>query len=204
MKAHASALRPPPLVIIGASTGGPRVLGEILELLPPLSACLVIVQHMPKFINASLARTLSRQARTEVRLAQDGEMIQAGQVLLAPSEQHCTFAGNRMLRLAPGPQVNFVCPSIDVTMQSLTAPPGSQRLIGVLLTGMGRDGAAGLAHLKNLGALTIAQNQATCAVYGMPAEAVKLGCVDHVLSPERMVRLIAQEVGSSRAGQAAA
>lgn len=181
------------VVVIGASTGGTRVLGRMLELLPPLPACLVIVQHMPKFINASLASALSQQAGREVRLAEDGDPVTDGRILLAPSETHCTFRGNRRLCLTPGPQVNFVCPSIDVTMQSLTAPSAGQKFIGVLLTGIGKDGAVGMAHMKKLGALTVAQDQATCAVYGMPAEAVKLGCVDYVLPPEQIALLIERQ-----------
>lgn len=185
----------PPVVIFGASTGGTRTLGQILELLPPLPACLVLVQHMPAFINDSLARTFSQQARTEVRLVRDGEPIESGAILLAPSDRHCTFRGNRRLHLASGPPVNFVCPSIDVTMRSLSLPPPGQALIGVLLTGMGKDGAAGMAHMKGLGALTVAQDRASCAVYGMPAEAVQLGCVDHVLPPEEIARVIARAFG---------
>jgi two-component system chemotaxis response regulator CheB len=126
----------------------------------------------------------------EVRLAQDGDWLREGLVLVAPSEAHCTLQRNQRVRLAPGPKVNFVCPSVDVMMQSVKAPPAGQRLIGVLLTGMGKDGAAGLAHLKRLGALTIAQDEASSAVYGMPAEAVKLGCVDHELAPEGILRLL--------------
>lgn len=182
-------------VVIGASTGGPRVLSELLSLLPPLRACVVIVQHMPKFINPSFVRSLSRAARREVSLAKDGEALMDGSILVAPSEVHCSFVRNARIRLAPGPGVNYVCPSIDVTMQSLDPPPGPGRLVGVLLTGMGKDGAAGLAHIKRLGGHTLAQNKETCAVYGMPAEAVKLGCVDHQLPPQSIAQVLANYLG---------
>lgn len=186
--------RPPgTLIVIGASTGGPKVLGDMLALLPPLRACVVIVQHMPAFINASFVRTLARQACMDVRLAQDGDSLDEGVVLVAPSDFHLLFGRNRSAHIASGPQVNYVCPSIDVTMQSLQPPTPGQRIIGVLLTGMGRDGAAGLAHIKRLGGLTVAQDEASCAVWGMPAQAVKLGCVDYELPPESIVALLTNE-----------
>jgi two-component system chemotaxis response regulator CheB len=180
------------LVVIGASTGGTQVVTEMLRAMPPLPACIVIVQHMPKFINASLARTLSRNAAAPVRIIEEGDRVGEGGIFLAPSEVHCTLVNNRSFHLATGPKVNFVCPSIDVTMRSLVPPLASHALVGVLLTGMGEDGAAGLAHMKQLGALTLAQNQATCAVYGMPAKAVKLGCVDRVLPPGEIARVISR------------
>lgn len=185
-----------PLVVIGASTGGTRVLPELLGPLSRHGASLVIVQHMPRYINQSLVRTLGRHAACPVALVQDGERLEPGRIYVAPSEVHCTFVNNRSFHLAPGPAVHFVCPSIDVTMQSLRPPDAGQMMIGILLTGMGRDGAAGLAHLKRLGALTVAQNQASCAVYGMPAEAVRLGCVDHVLPPAEIARLVSRKLAA--------
>lgn len=187
--------RPPKwLVVIGASTGGTRVLPDLFGWLPPLPAAFLVVQHMPKFINDSFARSLSQRTHAPVRLAEDFSALGSGQVWLAPSEVHCTVVQNRAVRLQAGPQVNYVCPSVDVAMHSLTPPAPGQKLIGVLLTGMGKDGAAGLAHIKRLGGLTIAQNQATCAVYGMPAAAVKLGCVDYELPPEQIAALLTRAV----------
>jgi len=191
------AVPPRTLVVIGASTGGTRVLSTLLGGLPPLPASILVVQHMPRFINDSLVASLGRRARMPVRLARDGDSLVAGEVLVAPSEVHCVLAGNGRVRLQPGARVNYVCPAIDVTMQSLRAPPAGGRLIGVLLTGMGVDGASGLEHMKRLGALTVAQSESTCAVYGMPAEAVRRGCVDHQLAPEAIVRLLARECGGS-------
>lgn len=181
------------LVVIGASTGGTRVLTTLLSGLPRLSAAVLIVQHMPRFINASLTASLSRSSRMPVRLATEGAILAPGEVLLAPSEVHCAVVNNARVRLFAGPKVNYVCPAIDVTMESLRAPAAGGRLIGVLLTGMGNDGAAGLAHVKRLGGVTIAQSESTCAVYGMPAEAVRLGCVDHQLAPEAIIRFLARE-----------
>ena len=197
MNAPAQATFKPPrsLILIGASTGGTRVLTHLISLLPPLQASIVIVQHMPKFINDSFIRTLRQYAAAKVCLAADGESLREGSVFLAPSEQHCTLVDNRSLRLAPGAKVNYVCPSVDVLMQSARPPQNGQRLIGVLLTGMGKDGAAGLAHIKRLGGLTIAQNESTCAVYGMPAQAAQLGCVDYELAPEDIAEMLAARAG---------
>jgi two-component system chemotaxis response regulator CheB len=124
-------------------------------------------------------------------------ILRPGAVYLAPSEAHCVLNGNRVLRVVPGPKVNFVCPAIDVTMQSVEAM-AFESLTGVLLTGMGKDGAAGLAHLKALGACTIAQSKETCAVHGMPAEAVRLGCVDLKLGPDEIARAIERRVRRRR------
>jgi two-component system, chemotaxis family, protein-glutamate methylesterase/glutaminase len=194
MNAAGRALVPAPrLIVMGASTGGVRILGEIVSRLPCLRACLVIVQHMPKFINASFVRTLGNHAQAEVRLAQDGDRLAQGLILVAPSEVHCRIVSNRWLQLAPGPSVNYVCPSIDVTMQSVGPSSHGSKPVGVLLTGMGRDGADGMAHLKALGGITITQNESTCAVYGMPAEAVRLGCVDFELPPAKIADFLARE-----------
>jgi two-component system chemotaxis response regulator CheB len=179
------------LIVIGASTGGTRTLAELVSQLPPLPACMVIVQHMPLFINESLARTLANHTSSQVRLARDGDVLQDGLILLAPSGVHCYIEHNHSIRLAEGEKVNYVCPSIDVTMLSVTKPISSMRLAGVLLTGMGKDGAVGLAHIRKAGGLTIAQNKATCAVYGMPAEAVKLGAVMHELPPDAIAQKLA-------------
>jgi two-component system, chemotaxis family, protein-glutamate methylesterase/glutaminase len=181
---------PRSIILIGASTGGTRVLAEIIGRLPRLPACIVIVQHMPAFINASFVRTLSRSTPAEVRLARHGDRLHDGLILLAPSDLHCTLLANRSICLAPGVAVNYVCPSVDLLMQSARKQVGLQQLIGVLLTGMGKDGAAGMLHIRNLGGFTIAQNRGSCAVHGMPAEAVNLGCVDVELPPLSIARLL--------------
>ena len=185
----------PSVVVIGASTGGTRVLPELLKLLPPLRACILIVQHMPKYINASVVRSWSQDASGVVKLAQQDEILEEGIVLVAPSEVHCVLTGNRRINLEDGPRVNFVRPAIDVTMRSFAPLQPGQKLFGVLMTGMGKDGALGLAHIKGLGGCTIAQNEATCAIYGMPAAAVKLGVVNYELPPEAIARVLASALG---------
>ena len=186
---------PANLVIIGASTGGTRVLPHLVSLLPELRAAIILIQHIPAFITPSFLGTLQRASRMPVSLATDGAALEVGRVLLTPGGFHCVLVDNARLRVFEGAKVNHVSTSVDVTMLSVTGPL-TPRLFGVLLTGMGRDGAAGMAHLKRLGAMTFAQNEATCAVHGMPAEAVKLGCVDYELPPEaiaaRLVSAITQ------------
>jgi len=186
------------IVVIGSSTGGTRVLTHLMACLPALSACVVVVQHMPRFINPSFCRTLAGVSRNPVRLAQDGDLLEPGLILVAPSEVHCTIVQNRQVRLVAGPAVNWVCPAIDVTMQSLTPPAPGGELVGVLLTGMGKDGAVGLGYIRSLGGTTIAQTEATCAVYGMPGEAVRLGNADYEMSPDGVARFLA---GRFRTGE---
>jgi two-component system chemotaxis response regulator CheB len=170
------------LVIVASSTGGPRTLQQLLGGLPPLDAAFVVVQHMPAYINDSLCHSLARATDMEVTIPADGEELREGTVYLARSEVHLELTGNRRVALHGGDKVNFVCPSADVTMKSVVADARLQ-MIGVVLTGMGKDGAAGIEHLKRLGATTIAQEASSCVVNGMPRAAVETGCVDLVLPP---------------------
>lgn len=184
------------LVVIGASTGGVRALCTLFERLPKLNASVLLVQHIPRFIQPSFVRTLQEHTPMRVDLARDGDELHPGTVLLAPAEVHCTLEQNRRVRLVTGPKVNYVCPSIDVAMKSVVPPISPASLIGILLTGMGRDGADGMVHLKKLGAKTVAQDEASCAVFGMPKEAWNAGGVDLLLPPARIARRLVQWVGS--------
>ena len=159
-----------------------------------MPAAILLVQHIPEFITPSFLGTLQRASRMPVAVATDGLSLTEGAVILTPGGLHCSVMENHRLRVAPGEKVNFVIPSVDVTMQSVRVALPIQRLFGVILTGMGRDGAAGLAHLKRLGATTFAQDKATCAVHGMPAEAVRLGAVDAELPPEGIVQRLVEEI----------
>ncbi len=167
---------------------------SIFSEFPRLNACLILVQHMPRFINHSVRDTIQRGTTMTVKLAENGEMIRDGVIYIAPSEQHLELKNNRMIHLINGEKVNFVCPAIDVTMNSLK-PPGNDRIIGVILTGMGKDGAQGLLHIKNIGGLTIAQDEDSSIVYGMPKAAYETGCVDLILSPEKIRQTLIQSVG---------
>ncbi len=159
-----------------------------------MNASLIIVQHMPLFINRSVRDTIQRGTTMKVKLAEDGEVIRDGVIYIAPSEVHLELKNNRKIRLFKDEKVNFVCPSIDVAMNSLKQY-GDDRIIGVILTGMGKDGAQGLFHIKNIGGLTIAQDEESSIVYGMPKAAYETGGVYLVLSPEHIRQRLIQSVG---------
>jgi two-component system chemotaxis response regulator CheB len=173
------------IMIIGASAGGPRILKEIFTELPLLNGCIVLVQHMPKYINESFCRTLNQATEMEVHIAQDGDFLKQGIMYIAPSEVHLELMNNRTIRLTTSEKVNFVCPSIDVTMKSVQKESGNS-IIGVILTGMGKDGAEGIRHLKKIGGITIAQDEETSIIYGMPREAVATGIIDYILTPPKI------------------
>ncbi len=173
------------LVIVGSSTGGLKILEGIFPRLPVLKAAMVIVQHITPLIDRAFVSSLQRVSSMPVCLAEEGQILQHGTVYLAPGGLHLTLVNNQAVHLAAGEKVNSVCPSIDVAMCSLARPSGS-RLAGVILTGMGCDGAAGLEHVKRIGGITIAQDQKTSVIYGMPKAAAETGKVDFILSTERI------------------
>lgn len=187
-------IRPKNIVVIGSSAGGPPVLKWIFNGLPTLNACIIVVQHMPKFINDSLRDSLSSVTPMCVSIAENGAPLQKGTIVLAPSEVHLSVFENRILRLQGTEKVNFVCPSADVTMKSLTCDP-EVFFVGVVVTGMGRDGADGIVHIKKLGGVTIAQDEKTCHIFGMPREAIRTGCVDFILPPDEISRKLVDLVG---------
>jgi two-component system chemotaxis response regulator CheB len=183
------------IIVIGSSAGGPRVLKKIFKGLPVLNASMIVVQHMPKFINDPLRDSLSSVTAMRVTLAEDGDRLENGRVFVAPSEVHLSVVDNWIIRLSPGEKVNYVCPSVDVTMKSLTLEP-SGFFIGVVVTGMGKDGAEGMKHIKNLGGITIAQDEKTSSIFGMPKEAIQTGSVDFVLAPDEIREKLIELVGS--------
>lgn len=180
------------LVIIGASTGGCAVLNKLFKLMPHLQASFLVVQHMPKYINKSFVKTLGNNTPMPVKVADEGDILKPGLVLVAPSDQHCTVVHNTTIHLYEGPKVNYVCPAIDITMQSIKKNFLHGITIGVILTGMGKDGAAGIVHMKEIGAITIAQEKSSCAVPSMPNKAIEAGCVDYIMSPEEISRYITE------------
>lgn len=173
------------LVLIGSSTGGLTVLEELLPRLPVLNAAVVIIQHITPLVDQSFVTSLSRVSKMPVSLAREGTTIQSGRVYLAPGGVHLTLIRNSVVHLHDGEKVNSVRPSVDVAMKSVSAPFGV-RIAGVILTGMGSDGAAGISHIKQLGGVTIAQDQKTSVIYGMPKAAAETGRVDFVLPTERI------------------
>jgi two-component system, chemotaxis family, protein-glutamate methylesterase/glutaminase len=172
------------LLIIGSSTGGPKILEELLPKLPVLRTAVLIVQHITAFIDKAFVTSLGRVSPMPVHLAAESEQLQSGHVYVAPGGIHLLLANNERVQLRAGEPVNSVRPSIDVAMKSLVKP--SARMVGVILTGMGRDGADGIKHMKQLGATIIAQDQSTSVIYGMPKAAAETGCVDFVLSTQRI------------------
>lgn len=168
------------IILIGASTGGLKILEELFPRLPVLKAAVVIVQHITPLVDQAFVASLSRVCEMPVTLAHEGQTLQAGQVYLAPGGVHLGLVRNQSFHLLHGEKVNSVRPSIDVTMKSLSSPVGI-KLAGVILTGMGCDGAAGISHIKQLGGITIAQDQKTSVIYGMPKAAAETGKIDFVL-----------------------
>ncbi|HUG54482.1 MAG TPA: chemotaxis-specific protein-glutamate methyltransferase CheB [Vicinamibacteria bacterium] len=185
------------LVAIGASTGGPAALMEVLsQLKGTLTVPVVVVQHIAPGFTAGLAEWLSGQTSLAVRLARDGEALRPGVVYLAPDGRDMAVGGDARVRLARGAADGFF-PTVDHLFASVAEAYGPSAL-GVLLTGMGRDGGEGLRRMRAAGAATVAQDEATSVVFGMPGEAVRLGAAEHVLPPVeigRMIRALADRQG---------
>jgi two-component system chemotaxis response regulator CheB len=172
------------IVAIGSSTGGTEAVKEVLEVLPPNSPPILITQHMPERFTKTWADRMNSLCRISVKEAEDGDSVLPGHALVAPGNYHMTLArsGARYLvHLNQDPPVNRHRPSVDVTFASVAKHAGGNS-VGIILTGMGNDGAAGLLEMKQSGAYTIAQNESTCVVFGMPKEAIQAGAVDVVLS----------------------
>jgi len=180
------------VLAIGASTGGTQAIECVLQGLTTASPGTLIVQHMPEQFTMSFARRLNQICKMEVREAQDNDPLEPGLALVAPGNRHMLLhqSGARYLvRVKEGPAVNHHRPSVDVLFQSVARSAGKDA-IGVLLTGMGTDGAKGLLAMHENGAYTLAQDEQTCVVFGMPREAVRLGAADDVLPIQRIPRAI--------------
>ncbi len=174
------------VVAIGASTGGTEALRVFLETLPMDTPGMVIVQHMPEHFTTSFAKRLDDLCRVSVKEAQDNDTVIRGRVLIAPGNYHTLLkrSGARYyVEVREGPLVCRHRPSVDVLFRS-TARYAGRNAVGVIMTGMGDDGARGMLEMKEAGAYTFAQNEDTCVVFGMPQEAIKRGAVDSVLPLE--------------------
>lgn len=180
---NAKVERTEAVILIGASTGGTEALASILSALPADTPGVVIVQHMPEKFTTSFAGRLDSLSPMIVREASHGDSVVRGRALLAPGNKHlllCRSGTSYFVQLRDGPLVSRHRPSVDVLFRTGARYAGSNA-IGIILTGMGDDGARGMAELKAAGATTIAQDERTCVVFGMPQEAIKRGAVDHVL-----------------------
>jgi two-component system chemotaxis response regulator CheB len=178
------------VVVIGASTGGPLALRELLGNLPAdFSAAVLVVQHMPATFTRVLAAQLNRYVLLQVKEGEEGDRLQPGRVLVAPGDYHALVRGDGRLELVQGPKIAGHRPSIDVTMQSVAQVYGP-RTRGVVLTGMGSDGALGLVAIRNRGGQTFVQEVSTCVVGSMPQQAIDRGVVDHIASPAEIAQLL--------------
>lgn len=194
-----TALRRGAMVVIGASTGGTEALATMIGQLPAHFPPTLVVQHMPPLYTAAFARRLDTLGEVRVAEAEDGRMIGCGQMLIAPGGQQMSVlqgASGPIARVRPDPPVNRHAPSVDVLFNS-AAEHYRMRVIGILLTGMGNDGAAGLLAIRQAGGFTLAQDEASSVVWGMPQEAVKLGAAEQVLPVTRIVPRILQWLAES-------
>ncbi|WP_070888035.1 chemotaxis response regulator protein-glutamate methylesterase [Pseudomonas sp. D1-3] len=183
------------LVAIGASAGGPAALALLLKQLPrDFKAAVMLVQHVDEVFAAGMADWLAGESALPVRLARDGEQPQPGVVLLAGTNNHMRLLRNGTLTYTEEPRSHVYRPSIDVFFDSLVEH-WTGEAIGVLLTGMGRDGAQGLKNMRSRGFATLAQNQASCAVYGMPKAAAELQAAKEILALERIAPRIVELFG---------
>jgi len=177
-----------PIICIGASTGGTEALREVLEQLPADSPGIVIVQHMPERFTNAFARRLNTLCAMDIKEAEDGDVVQQGRVLIAPGNFHMALhrTGSRYtVDILEGPHVSRHRPSVDVLFRSAAQNAG-RNAMGILLTGMGDDGARGLLEMHDAGSLTIAQDEASSVVFGMPKEAIALGAADRILPLKRV------------------
>jgi len=183
---HALSVNKP--VAIGSSTGGTQALESVLTGLPADGPGIAIVQHMPERFTAMYASRLDGICAMNIREARSGDRIERGVVLIAPGGKHMQVrkqGGQYFAEVLAGPPVNRHCPSVDVLFKTMAECAGPDAL-GIIMTGMGDDGARGLLAMHQAGARTVAQDEASCVVFGMPREAIKLGAADEVLPLDRM------------------
>lgn len=183
------------LVIIGASTGGTEALSLFLQMLPEDTPGTVIVQHMPEHFTAAFAKRLDSICRVTVKEAEDNDSVVRGHVLIAPGNKHTLLkrSGARYyVEVKDGPLVSRHRPSVDVLFRSAARYAG-KNVVGVILTGMGDDGALGMKEMHDAGAFTIAQDESTCVVFGMPNEAIKRGGVDKIMPLEKIAAEVVKQ-----------
>jgi two-component system chemotaxis response regulator CheB len=180
------------VIVIGSSTGGPRALQQIIPNIPvSIGVPIVIIQHMPPGFTASLAQRLQQSSSFIVKEAENGDRLTVGTILVAPGGRHLIFENGGIARLSDEPPIHGVRPAVDITMSSLAHLYGSN-ILGVILTGMGKDGARALKQVSDNGGLTLAEDETTCVVYGMPKAAFELGGVQNLLPLQEIAPAISQ------------
>lgn len=189
-----------PVIVIGASTGGPRALQQVLADLPAnLGAAVAIVQHMPPGFTRSLAQRLNESSPLTVQEAQEGDRLARGLALLAPGDFHLRFKGDKQVVLDQGPRRQHVRPAVDVTMESASEFHRAA-VIGVVLTGMGADGTAGAASIKAAGGRVIAEDETSSLIYGMPRSVIEAGLVDRVVPLPEVASTLVELIRSGYSG----
>jgi len=190
------------LIIMGASTGGTEAIREVLETLPPDIPGILITQHMPEAFTRSFAKRLDGLCRITVKEAEDGERVLPGHAYIAPGHSHLLVrrsGANYMTELSKSEPVNRHRPAVDVLFRSAATHVG-RNAIGVILTGMGKDGAAGMREMHDAGAWTVAQDEESCVVFGMPKEAIAAGGVHEILPLKGIGRAVSAQV-TARGGR---
>ncbi len=198
---HTPLLSSEKLIAIGASTGGTEAIRQVLQPLPATSPALLITQHMPPGFTRSFAERLNKLCQITVKEAEDGERVLPGHAYIAPGDRHLELSrsgANYQVKLHDGPPVNRHRPSVDVLFRSVAQYAG-RNAVGVILTGMGNDGAAGMLEMHRAGAYTLAQNEASCVVFGMPREAIATGGVNEVVELERMSQRMLVQIAGGQA-----
>ena len=191
------------IVAIGASIGGTEALAEVLTALSADTPGVVVVQHMPEFFTSAFANRLNALCRIEVKEGEDGDQIIRGRAIIAPGNRHLSVVRRRgafYVELSDGPLVSRHRPSVDVLFHSVASAAGANAL-GIILTGMGNDGASGMLDMKRAGSTTIAQDEKSCVVFGMPKEAISAGAVDTVAPLACIPNLIMAWASSGRLKQ---
>lgn len=186
------------LIAVGASTGGTEAIKTLLVTLPPDGPGILIAQHMPEGFTRSFAARLDSLSRMRVKEAEEGERVLPGHAYIAPGHSHLLLqrrGANYVLRLSRSEPVNRHRPSVDVLFRSVAAHAGP-KAIGVILTGMGKDGAQGMLDMRRAGAHTLAQDEASCVVFGMPREAIAIGAVDEVSPIEDIPALLLKQLAA--------
>ncbi|AWK41670.1 chemotaxis-specific protein-glutamate methyltransferase CheB [Photorhabdus laumondii subsp. laumondii] len=189
------------LIAVGASTGGTEAIKNLLQPLPVTSPALLITQHMPPGFTRSFAERLNKLSQITVKEAENGERILPGHAYIAPGDRHmelCRNGADYQVLITDAPAVNRHRPSVDVLFRSVAKFAG-KNAVGVLLTGMGSDGAAGLLEMKQAGAYTLAQDEASCVVFGMPRAAIQMGAVDEVMDILKMSKRMLAKISSGQA-----
>lgn len=190
------------IIVIGSSTGGPRVLADIFSKLPTdLPASILVIQHLPSAFTSAFARHLNSISKLQVIEAKDGDLLENGRAYVAPGDYHMTVTQSETIRLDKSPKRQGVRPSVNISMVSASNVFGPNTL-GVLLSGMGQDGAFGMKMIKRKGGMTIVQDSATSVVFGMPKAAYDLGAADEMVPADKMAEAIIRAIGKMEKNEA--